>query len=142
MPSELPIHAPGGYVPRHALSYTGGGGAAIGVSAADPLPVAFAVATPPPVTGSLAASGTTPNLAAVRGVPAWVTLTGVWSGSVAVQHSTDGGTTWSGLTIGGEPWAVFTGNVAEPVLAPPGDAVLLRLSFARASGTLSYRIAQ
>jgi hypothetical protein len=77
-----------------------------------------------------------------RGRAVTLELTGTWTGSVAVQRSTEGGTTKTGLTAGGVAWGVFTGNTGGEIVWEEGDEqdARLYLSITRDSGTVVYRL--
>lgn len=92
------------------------------------------------VSATLNASGNGAVFNPSLGVPVRLLLTGTWVGSVAVQRSDDGGTTWSGLTIVAGPWAVFTANCNEEIEESYHDQVRYRVVFTRTSGSVTYRL--
>lgn len=71
-----------------------------------------------------------------------VQLGGSWTGLVQVTRSVDGGVTRNALTVSGQPWARFTGNVCEPVWEEAEDGAELYLDITVNSGTLTYRVSQ
>jgi hypothetical protein len=71
-----------------------------------------------------------------------LSLEGTWQGTVALQRSTDGGVHKLPVTIGGGPWARFTGNACEPVWEESESVAKLYLDIQLASGSLNYRLAQ
>ena len=139
----LPIDTPAGFVPEHAVAFADAGGA-VAVSPSSPLPVTLrrASAAPAAAEGTLGVSGPSATFLAEAERPVWVTLSGGWTGSVAVERSVDGGASWAPLTAGGQPWAVFTAAANEAVAMESEVGARYRLAFTRASGTLGYRVAQ
>jgi hypothetical protein len=94
--SDLPITAPAGYYPAFAVVFADDEGNGIVVDAASPLPVAVAEPEPEtstPLAGSTSASGALGPFAPTAGKPIWLSLSGTWTGTVAVKRSVDGGTT-------------------------------------------------
>ena len=71
----------------------------------------------------------------------WLTLSGTWSGSVALMRSVDGGATLLPATLGGAA-LTWTGNVNEIVWIETEAAATLYLSITLASGAVTYRVAQ
>ncbi len=69
-------------------------------------------------------------------------LSGNWQGTVSLQRSTDSGATRQGLTVGGTPWASFSGNANEPVWQETEADTSFWLAITLTSGTLSYRLSQ
>lgn len=69
-------------------------------------------------------------------------LSGTWTGTVAINRSTNGGTTKLPLTVGGAAWGQYTANVCEPVWEENETGAALYLDVALTSGTLTYRLAQ
>lgn len=137
------IHAPGGFAPFTAVSFANGAGKAVTVEDQTPLPVTLAPAGPvTPLAGTASASTMAGPFVPVLGRPIVVTLAGDWSGTVTLLRSVDGGTTKLPLTIGGLPWAVFSGNANEPVAEEREPGATYYLDFDRVSGTLSYRVSQ
>lgn len=138
------VNAPAEYVPLHALALGQAGEAAMAVGADNPLPV---VARRPAATSAALAGST--SVSAVIGPfvpeqdrPIWITLSGSWTGAVEVQRSVDGGAIRLPLTVAGQPWARFTGNVQEAVGEESSDAATYYLSIGLSAGTLAYRVAQ
>jgi hypothetical protein len=146
---EIPISYPARYAPGVALNYADGSGAAVQVSQSSPLPVTLAAGsggstTPPPpaLTGSTAAALTVGPFAPAAGKPLVLTLSGVWTGTVKLLRSIDGGATKLSLTLAGAPWASFTANVCEPVWEESEAGAVFYLQLAPASGAIAYRLAQ
>ncbi len=111
------------------------------VSASSPLPVSMTgAATPAPLTGTASASGTYGGFVPARGVAVVLVLSGTWQGSVNVVRSTDGGITFSPLTVAGKAWAQFTGNACEAVWEENDPAATLSLVVSLASGSVTYRL--
>jgi hypothetical protein len=142
---ELPITAPAGYYPAFAVVFADDEGNGVIVDAENPLPVTFTEAEPvtsTPLAGSTSASGALGPFAPVAGKPIWLSLSGTWTGTVAVKRSVDGGTTKLALTAGGQPWASFAANACEPVAEDSESGATYYLEVTLASGTLAYRLAQ
>lgn len=143
MPAN-PIHMPSGYATAFAIGFADptSGNLSI-VESGRPLPVAT---VPPgaaaPLTGTATATGSFGPFTAAQGRPIVITLAGTWTGSVTVQRSVDGGATRRPLTVGGQPWGSFTGNVCEPVWEEFEDGTTFYLAVTLASGSLTYRLAQ
>jgi hypothetical protein len=139
--SSLPIVTPANFAAASAMGYSDASGGLNLVSANSPLPVSMtAAATPSPLTGTASASGTCGPFFPARGVAVVLVLSGTWQGSVRVMRSTDGGATLSPLTVGGAPWAQFTGNICEPVWEDNDPSATLHLVVALTSGALTYRL--
>lgn len=97
-----------------------------------------------PVSGN-ATVGSSPSLPFVPqlGRDMYLTLAGSWTGTVQVQRSTNGGTTWNNITVaGGQVWGRYTAPCDEVVETPTDGASTYRLLFTISTGTLSYRLAQ
>lgn len=142
---DLPISAPANYYPPFAIVFADEAGNGVPVDAANPLPVALSEPAPAvstPLAGSTAASGALGPFTPVAGKAIWLSLSGTWTGSVAVKRSVNGGTTKLPLTAGGLPWASFTGNACEPVAEDSESGATYYLEVTLASGTLTYRLAQ
>lgn len=75
-----------------------------------------------------------------QGVPLWLTLSGVWEGTVKVQRSTDDGDTKHDLTAGGEPYAQFTANCCEEVAIESSGKARYYLDIELTSGTVAYEL--
>ena len=100
-------------------------------------------ATSTPLVGNALGSGETPSFTPQLGRDMYITLTGTWTGSIQVQRSTDAGSTWNNITIGGgQPWGVYTTNCDEVLDQPTDAAGIYRLAFTIDSGTAAYRLAQ
>jgi len=103
----------------------------------------FGAATSTPVDGT--ATGTPaimPSLTPDPGRPVHLRLWGVWTGTVAVLSSRDGGVTKLPLTLAGDAWGVFAGNANEDVETPWETGVTYYLQIAVTSGTLYYHFGQ
>lgn len=141
--SEVTVRYPANYAPGVALAYAGPAGEARTVASDNPLPVMFAAgARPPALAGQIAASGLVGPFAPAAGVPVMLQLTGDWAGTVTLQRSADGGQTRVGVTAGGAPWGVFSGNACEAVWEEAEPGATLFLDVALTGGTLAYRMAQ
>jgi len=100
-----------------------------------------------PLTQSFTATGNTSAWVPVAGRPINVTITGTATGlSVRLVRSFDGGATWSPLTVNGQPWAVWTGNVSEQAWVEteaPATPIRFRAEVtAITSGTATVRLSQ
>lgn len=145
--NDVPIAYPARYAPGVALNFADNSGSAVQVSESKPLPVTLAATTggtsPAPVlSGSTAAAIVAGPYAPVAGKPLVLTLTGTWSGTVRLLRSIDGGTNRLPVTLGGAPWAVFSGNVCEPVWEEAEGAATFYLQLTPASGSIVYRLTQ
>jgi len=146
--ADIPISYPGRFAPGVALNYADPSGGAIQVSQSSPLPVTMAAATgsgsttPPPLAGTTAAALVAGPFTPIAGRPLVLTLRGTWSGTVRLLRSVDGGTNKLPLTLAGAPWAVYSGNVCEPVWEENESAATFYLQLAPASGAIVYRLAQ
>jgi hypothetical protein len=139
--SSLPIVTPANFAAASAMGYSDPTGGLSLVSANSPLPVSMTgAATPAPLVGTASAGGTYGPFAPARGVPVVLVLSGTWQGSVQVMRSTNGGANLIPLTVGGAPWAQFTGNACEPVWEDNDPAATLHLVVALTSGALTYRL--
>ena len=138
---SLPILTPANFAAPSAMGFADASGALNLVSAGSPLPVTVSGgATPTPLTGTMASSGLAVPFVPARGVPVVLTLRGTWQGSVRVYRSTDGGVTLDPLTVGGAPWALFTGNVCEAIWEENDPAAGLHLGVTLSSGVVDFRL--
>lgn len=105
---------------------------------------AYGASGVPPVTASLTAPGNTSALPAVAGRPINVSITGTASGlSARLTRSFDSGATWLPLTVAGQPYAVWTGNISEQAWVETEAGVQFRVEVAAlAAGTATIRISQ
>jgi len=144
MSNAIPISAPAGFAPEHAMAFADADGRAIRVDATRPLPGAatFGATSSTALTGSASGSGAAGPFVPELGRPVWVTLSGNWSGSVQLLRSTDGGATRLALTAGGQPAGAFTANANEPVVEESAADATYYLPFSLASGALGYRVSQ
>lgn len=142
MPAS-PINTPAGYTPAYAVGYSDAQGNVAMVSTASPLPImATRVTTPAQLTGTVSTSQLVGPFAPALGLPVIISLSGTWAGTVTVQRSVSGGTTREPLTMAGNPWARYTGNVCEPVWEESQSGATLYLDVVLTSGTLTFRVAQ
>jgi hypothetical protein len=139
----LPIQAPAGYVPQHALAFATASGAAVPVSQTDPLPVSsqLSAATSVSLSGTIGASGTVGPFAPQTGRPIWVSLSGNWTGSAALLRSTDGGTTRLPATLG-ETALVWSANRSEAATEESCTGATYYLAVNLVAGSLTYRLEQ
>lgn len=91
-----------------------------------------------PVTINLAASGQSASFAPKIGREVNLTLSGIWTGSAALEHQLSDGL-WYQCTLNGSP-LVWTGNLSEPVWVEMVYGAVLRINFTRTSGALTGRI--
>ncbi len=138
------IQDPAGFVPLHALSFGGIGTPAVPVDGEHPLPVVAMrpLGTSTPLRATVTASDVVGPFAPDLGWPVWLTLTGNWTGTVRVLRSIDGGVTQLPLTVAGQEWATFTGNVQEVVGEESSAGAAWYLAITLNGGTLTYRVAQ
>lgn len=146
MPSTGTVTAPAGYVPRQAISFGSEGAAAIAVDDSNPLPVrpiASVGATSTPLAATTTASGASAAFAPQLSRAIWLTLSGVWTGSVTLQRSTDAGATWNALTYGdGSARPAWTANMQATIAEETVAGATYRLLITITSGSLSYRMEQ
>lgn len=142
--ANSPIIPQSKYVTPVAVGFADGQGALSIVGSEVPLPVAAVrnAPTPAPMTGSTSASIVAGPYAPITDAPIHLQLSGIWTGSVAVQRSVDGGATRQGLTIGGAPWAQFTANANEAIWQEGEAGATFYLAITVVSGTLTYRVSQ
>lgn len=91
-------------------------------------------------SGSLAATGSTE--AFYIAAPFNFTLSGTWGGSVALEASTDGGTTWVNCVMPDGSASAFTINGFYAVPNVWQQGVQFRLTFTRTSGTVDWKVSQ
>ncbi|HET8612496.1 MAG TPA: hypothetical protein VFL92_06985 [Sphingomonas sp.] len=144
MSDAPPVAAPAGYIPEHAMAFADPAGRAIGVTEADPLPVAARLnaARSTPLAGSCTASGVFGPFAPELGRPIWVSLSGDWTGSARLLRSADGASEALPLTVGGQPACRFTASANEPCCEETAAGATYFLAVTLGSGTLDYRVAQ
>jgi hypothetical protein len=142
MMPPVSIQSPGGYAASRAVAFADPDGAAVMVSAANPLPVAFGLPDAAALAGSATSSVIAGPYEPVPGRAVMLELSGTWSGTARVLRSVDAGASMRALTAGGAPWAVFSANCCEPVWEESETGAQLYLDIALASGTLAYRFAQ
>ena len=137
-----PIQNPAGYAVTRAVAYADVDGSMLPVTAATPLPVTFGNPSATALAGTANATSVVGPYQPALGRPVMLVLTGTWSGSVKVTRSTDGGATRQPLTVAGNAWAQYTGNVCEAVWDESESASRLYLDITLSSGSVSYRVAQ
>lgn len=147
MPSKPTIHFPTNYVAPSALGFADRNGTLALVSGSDPLPVrvmtaAEAIVVPAALAGETAKTTVVGPFKPASGTPIHLQLSGSWTGSVTVERSMAGGKSRQALTIGGTSWAVFSGNVNEPIWQENEAGVEFWLNIQVRSGTVSYRLSQ
>ncbi|WP_419827855.1 hypothetical protein [Sphingomonas sp.] len=139
------IRAPAGYVPEHAVSFAAQDGSATVVDRGHPLPTVatLGAAGSTPLAGSASASTVAGPFAPDLGRAIWLTLAGVWTGTVRLLRSVDGGATKLPLTFGdGSARATFTVNAQAPVAEESVAVASYWLDVALSSGTVTYRLEQ
>jgi hypothetical protein len=138
------IRNPAPFVTQQVVSFQNGAGHAQAVAAEAPLPVEIRAAAPPdPVTAVLATgSHVVGPFVAVPGPAIWVALTGSFAATVRVARSTDSGATRLSLTMGGQPWAMFTAPCNEPVAEETTGGVQYFLECTVTAGTLTCEVRQ
>lgn len=143
MPIKRPIATPTSYVTTTAIGYADAAGDIAYVAADAPLPVTQARGTAPaPLQAQTSASTLAGPFTPLRDAPIHLQLTGTWTGTVTVQRSIDGGTTRTPLTVGGLPWARFSGNASEVIWEEGEVGATFYLDIVLTSGTLGYRVSQ
>ena len=92
------------------------------------------------VTGTLGGTGGGTALRALPGAPVSVTLSGAWAGTVVIERSYDGGTTFVAISMPAP--LSYTANVSIDVQnASQEIGVLYRVNCtAYTSGTVAYRL--
>jgi hypothetical protein len=144
---SYPISAPAGFVPRQAISFGAADSEATAVDQNHPLPIidsaSSQAATSTPMAGTANTSRTTSLFVPQLGRPIWLTLSGSWTGSVALLRSTDGGATLLPLTYSdGSPRTALIGNAQAPVAEETVAGAGYALSIILSSGTVAYRLEQ
>lgn len=135
------ILAPGGYGPLVGLAFGGVGEPAIAVSGVTPLPVVGVPgAGAPPVTGRLQATGRSAPIALTVGRAVMLTLSGSWTGTIALRRSIDGGATSAPLTAAGHT-IEFDAAVNEVVWVEPEEGAALVLDAVLMDGAVDFRVA-
>jgi hypothetical protein len=141
--TKYPISPPASYVTPTAVGFADSAGDLALVGDDLPLPVAVRRdASPVALAGTAVQSVAAGPFAPLRDAPVHLELSGEWSGEVALQRSTDGGATRSGVTAGGMPWARFAGNVNEPIWQESELGASLYLDIMLTSGAITYRLSQ
>lgn len=137
------INHPANFVTSTAVGFADPNGNLSLVSGNTPLPVIQGRPAPPPaLSGETRQSILAGPFAPLRDSPIHLSLTGIWTGNVTLLRSADGGLTRLPLTVGGQPWARFTGNANEVVWQEAEAGATFYLDIVLASGTLTYRVAQ
>jgi len=126
-----------------AISFANQSGDADIVGAANPVPTTEQPFTAPAaLAGVSAASALIGPFAPRAGRAVVLALSGVWTGTVKLVRSTDGGVTRVSLTAAGLPYGIYTSNVCEPVWEESEASALLYLDVALTAGSLTYRMGQ
>jgi hypothetical protein len=97
---------------------------------------------PTPLAGSASTTALVGPFVPVAGQPVVISLSGTWSGTVALLRSVDGGATRLPVTLAGRSWGQYTANACEPFWEEAEGAASLYLDIALQSGTVVYRLAQ
>lgn len=143
MPPAIPVITPAGFAPTSAIGFAEPDTTLATVSLTKPLPItAMRDPASSALTGAATISVIVGPFAPTTDRPVILALSGVWSGTVKVQRSTDGGTTKLGLTAAGTAWGVFTANCCEPVWEEASVGAALYLDITVTSGTIAYRMGQ
>lgn len=144
--TNKPVKVPAGFAPAFAVGIADEAGNLAMIGSQTPLPVVQVAAVPPvpaaPLGGATSTNQIAGPFAPRPGIPVMLQLAGIWTGTVQIVRSVDGGLTHHGLTVGGLPWARFTTNVCEPVWEESEDGAELYLDIGVNSGTLIYRVSQ
>ncbi|GGO97108.1 hypothetical protein EV664_108162 [Stakelama pacifica] len=144
MEGPMKILNPSGYITQHGLAFADATGAAIPVSDDHPLPVSISLpsARPSPLSGTTNQSILSSGFAPVTDRPIWLTLSGIWTGTVSVRRSSGPKAPAAPLTIGGKPWGIFDRNAMEPIGEESIPGAVWYLDIALAGGTLTYEVRQ
>lgn len=95
-----------------------------------------------PITGTFTGTGVSSGYSQIQGRAFNITLSGIFVGTVQLERSFDGGTTYFPLTSNGSATMVFTAPCSEQWIDDE-KGVLYRLNCtAYTSGTVTYRISQ
>lgn len=137
-----PIQNPAGYAVTRAVAFADVDGSMLPVAASTPLPITLGMAPTIALTGTANATSLAGPYQPALGRPVILVLTGTWSGSVRVTRSVDGGATRQPLTVAGNSWGQFSGNVCEAVWDESESAARLYLDITLTSGSVTYRMAQ
>jgi hypothetical protein len=143
MPAN-PIAVPSGYATAFAVGFADAVSGNLSlVDSERPLPV---ITVAPGAASTLAGTATSSQIVGpfvpATGRPVYLTLSGSWQGTVSLERSINGGTTRYPVTLAGQTWGRFTGNVCEPVWEEQSDKASLFLNVVLTSGTLSYSLTQ
>lgn len=143
MPNPIPVSAPAAYAPVSAIGFAEADSTLSPVSADKPLPVStVSIPAPAALAGTSVNSQIVGPFAPSSDKPVLLSLSGIWSGTVRLLRSTDGGTTKLPLTAAGQAWGQFTANCCEPVWQETVAGAALYLDIVLGSGSLTYRVAQ
>lgn len=143
MPNN-PISLPSGYATAFAIGFADGANGDLSIVNGDrPLPV-MPISPPPaaPLSGATSASMVAGPFSPALARPVYLTLSGVWQGTVTLQRSPDNGVSRYPLTAGGQAWGRYTANACEMVWEEQAAGATLFLAIALDSGTLNYSLAQ
>ena len=97
------------------------------------------------VSGSFTATGRSDAFKTPNALPNWkadLTVTGTFSGSVQLERSMDGGTTWAPIFILGTQYYVYTAPAAETFGAESVQGIYSLNCTSYVSGTITYWINQ
>jgi hypothetical protein len=92
------------------------------------------------VSGSLAATGSSESFKISK--PFNLTLSGTWVGTVALEASTDGGTTFVNCPMPDGTASAFAINGLYPAPNVFQQNVRFRVTFTRTSGTVEWRFSR
>lgn len=97
------------------------------------------------VSGTFTATGRSDAFKTGPTLPNWqadITVTGPFVGSVQLERSMDGGTTWAPMFIMGTQYYIYTAPAAETFGSESIQAIYSFNCTAYTSGTISYWIIQ
>ncbi|MEP9353885.1 hypothetical protein ABLE93_09830 [Xanthobacter sp. KR7-65] len=95
-----------------------------------------------PVSGTFTAVGTSSTFSPIPGRGFNLSIWGTFVGTLVLERSFDGGTTWLSLTAAGVLISTFNGAASE-IFEEPEYNVQYRLRCAAyGSGTVNYRVSQ
>ncbi|MHA6316796.1 hypothetical protein ACXYN8_03935 [Altererythrobacter sp. CAU 1778] len=148
MPTKSPIQMPAGFATATAVGFADQNGEFVVISADNPLPTSGSAepgangAPPTPLAGTASSSAIVGPFVPLAGRPVILTIQGSWTGVVRLMRSTNGGATKLPVTLAGDPWAVFSTNIAEPVWQESEEGAELYLHLEPSSGAMTYRLSQ
>ncbi|HSG34787.1 MAG TPA: hypothetical protein VLA37_09640 [Sphingomonadaceae bacterium] len=144
---DIPIRLPANYAPVMAVGFADQGGNFTLAAEGAPLPVILANdfpgdVAPPPLAGTTAVDLLAGPYEPVTGKLVILQLEGTWTGTVQLMRASAAAAGPVPVTIGGLPWASFTGNACEPVWEESEAGAQLFLDIQLQSGSLAYRVSQ